>query len=183
MDEEYNYAPHELEHFASDPIYSQQHRKFLANKRIENFKLSMSGSKAQNETDQLFRKTMLDRLGSGEKGKAIAKWLLPDFPVGCRRLTPGPGFLEALIRDNVDSHWDAIKCITETGIQLKEGSHIKVDAIFCATGFDTTFRPRFPLIGRGGMNLAERWSKEDPEAYFSIAVPDMPNYFSKWQSS
>lgn len=30
--------------------------------------------------------------------------------------------------------------------------------IVCATGFDTSFAPRFPLVGRGGVSLAERWS-------------------------
>jgi hypothetical protein len=27
--------------------------------------------------------------------------VIPDFAVGCRRLTPGPGYLEALCEDNV----------------------------------------------------------------------------------
>lgn len=27
--------------------------------------------------------------------------VLPDFPIACRRLTPGPGYLEALCEDNV----------------------------------------------------------------------------------
>ncbi|KAK5192630.1 hypothetical protein LTR92_007805 [Exophiala xenobiotica] len=177
VDENYNYAPHELARFGAEPEYLQRHRRFLADKRITNFKRSMAGSQAQNETDQLFRTTMLDRLGSSEKGKSIAKWLLPDFPVGCRRLTPGPGFLEALTLDNVDSHWDNIDSITETGIRLKDGTHRELDAIFCATGFDTTFKPRFPLKGKNGVDLAEKWSTDDPEAYFSITVPDMPNYF------
>lgn len=179
VDENYNYAPHELKRFAEEPEYLQKHRRYLADKRIDNFKRSMAGSKAQAETDQLFRKTMTDRLGNSEKGKRIAEWLIPEFPVGCRRLTPGPGFLEALILDNVESHWDNIDSITETGIKFKDGTHREVDAIFCATGFETTFKPRFPLKGKNGVDLAERWSTEEPEAYFSIAVPDMPNYFSE----
>ncbi|KIW88136.1 uncharacterized protein Z519_11247 [Cladophialophora bantiana CBS 173.52] len=177
VDDEYNYAPHELERFKTDPEYLRRHRVFLADKRIQNFKRSVADSNVRDETDQLFRRTMLARLGDSPKGKEIASWLLPKFPVGCRRLTPGPGFLEALIQDNVDSWWDSIDEITETGIKLKDGTHRDLDAIFCATGFDTTFRPRIPLIGRNAVNLAERWAAEEPEAYFSIAVPDMPNYF------
>ncbi|OQU97611.1 hypothetical protein CLAIMM_03513 isoform 2 [Cladophialophora immunda] len=182
VDEEYNYAPHELERFETDPEYLRRHRVFLADKRIQNFKRSMAGSKVQEETDQVFRSTMLARLGESPKGKEIASWLLPKFPVGCRRLTPGPGFLEALTQDNVDSWWDFIDEITETGIKLKDGTHRDLDAIFCATGFDTTFQPRFPLIGRNAVNLADRWASEEPEAYFSITVPDMPNYFSEYLS-
>jgi hypothetical protein len=31
----------------------------------------------------------------------IYQQLLPSFPPGCRRLTPGPGYLEALVEPNV----------------------------------------------------------------------------------
>ena len=31
----------------------------------------------------------------------IARSLIPDFPVACKRLTPGPGYLESLLADNV----------------------------------------------------------------------------------
>lgn len=180
VDEHYNYAEHELRRFAEDPEYLRQHRRLLADKRIQNFiSRSVAGSDAQRNAESLFRQTMTGRLGDSENAKRIADRLIPDFPVGCRRLTPGPGFIEALVKDNVTSHWDNIECITETGIQCKDGKHLEVDAIFCATGFDTTFRPRFPLIGRNGVNLAEKWSVDEPEAYFSITVPDMPNYFSK----
>lgn len=33
----------------------------------------------------------------------IIENLIPDFGVGCRRPTPGPGFLEALQADNVEA--------------------------------------------------------------------------------
>lgn len=178
MDAEYNYAESELTRFAKDPEYLRRHRQALANKRIDSFKQSMSGPEAQHQTDTYFKAEMLQRLGGSPKASRLAEWLLPDFPVGCRRVTPGPGFLEALVRDNVDSWWNNIDHITETGIRCRDGSHKEVDAIFCATGFDTTFKPRFPLIGRGGVDLADKWSKDDPEAYFGITVPGFPNYFT-----
>lgn len=178
MDEKYNYTPQELQKFQEDPEYLRKHRRVLAEKRIESFKRQMAGPDAQAKLDALFRAKMLERLGDSEKAKAIAKWLIPDFPAGCRRLTPGPGFLEALIRENVDSQWDNLKRITATGIQLKDGRHLELDAIFCATGFDTSFQPRFPIIGRDGIELSQKWSENDPEAYFGTAVPDFPNYFS-----
>lgn len=48
--------------------------------------------------------------------------------------------------------------------------------VVCATGFDVSHRPRFPIVGLNNTNLAEKWA-EDPESYISVAVPDMPNYF------
>ena len=53
------------------------------------------------------------------------------------------------------------------------------DAIVCATGFDTSFRASFPVIGRNGVDLGKKWNDGASEAYFGIAIPDFPNYFSK----
>lgn len=82
------------------------------------------------------------------------------------------------MRENVDTHWNDLDHITAEGIALRNGRILPVDAIMCATGFDTSFRPRIPIIGKNGVNLADKWEQEDPDAYFGISVPHMPNYFS-----
>jgi cation diffusion facilitator CzcD-associated flavoprotein CzcO len=68
--------------------------------------------------------------------------------------------------------------ITPTGIRAADGTEHAFDAIVCATGFDCSHRPAFPVIGRSGQDLAESW-KEQPRHYFSVAAPGFPNYFSK----
>jgi cation diffusion facilitator CzcD-associated flavoprotein CzcO len=95
-----------------------------------------------------------------------------------RRPTPGTGYLEALGAPNVSVEWGSIDQIFEKGIKLKTGKVIELDMIICATGFDTTWTPRFPIIGRGGVDLAEQW-KTRPRSYLSFAVHNFPNYFSK----
>jgi hypothetical protein len=179
LDEEYNYTSEEIKRFQDDPEYLQRHRQILADRRIADFIASLGNPEALQEVKNAFEQSMIARLGSSEKGKTLASLIIPDFPVGCRRLTPGQGFLEAIVRDNVDTHWDELQQITEDGILLKNGTNLKVDAIICATGFDTTFKPRFPVVGKNGVNLTEKWEKGNPEAYFGITVPDMPNYFCK----
>ena len=62
-----------------------------------------------------------------------------------RRLTPGPGYLEALVEDNVDFISNGIKRITETGIETEDGTQRDYDTIVFATGFDTSYRPRIPI--------------------------------------
>lgn len=70
--------------------------------------------------------------------------------MACRRLTPGPGYLEALCEDHVcillrrsrypltvpqvDFISAHIKCITPTGIETIDGKHEEFDIIVCATG-------------------------------------------------
>lgn len=71
----------------------------------------------QRAAVSLFRESMLKKLakkpwiaehrlslafGSGSPLTLIELAVIPDFPVACRRLTPGPGYLEALCEDNVN---------------------------------------------------------------------------------
>jgi len=102
--------------------------------------------------------------------------LIPDFPVACRRLTPGPGYLEALCRDNVEFVPKDIKRFTSSGIETSDGEHQELDIIICATGYDTSFILPFPIIGRGGQTIQTRWSPH-PETYLAVCVDGFPNWF------
>jgi cation diffusion facilitator CzcD-associated flavoprotein CzcO len=104
--------------------------------------------------------------------------LIPDFAVGCRRLTPGNGYLEALTKPNVRVVTNEISKVLPEGIQLSTGEVVKVDVFICATGFDVSFSPRFPMIGRNMISLKDQW-EDKPEAYLSMAIENFPNYFSK----
>lgn len=108
--------------------------------------------------------------------KELMDAMIPKFPVGCRRLTPGVGYLESLGKENVRVVTQGITKITEKSFELTSGEVVEVDAIICATGFDVSFCPRFPIIGRKG-NLQDTWTKELPSAYMSCAVTNVPNYF------
>ena len=70
--------------------------------------------------------------------------------------------MEAIQKDNVSVHFTAVNKITEDGVVGDDGEERKVDTIVCATGFDVTYRPRFPIIGQNGVDLADKW-KECPE--------------------
>ncbi|KAF7897204.1 hypothetical protein EAF00_005432 [Botryotinia globosa] len=109
--------------------------------------------------------------------KHLIEALLPDFPVGCRRVTPGVGYLKALTQPNVDVITSGIEEIQQNGIKLTNGEIIEVDAIVCATGFNCSFVPRFPIIGESG-NLQDLWRDNPSQAYMSCMVPGMPNYIT-----
>lgn len=83
--------------------------------------------------------------------------------------------MEAIQKPNVDVHFTAVEEITEKGVIGADGVEREVDTIICATGFDVTYRPRFPIIGRNGVNLAEKW-KDEPTSYLGLGCPDMPNW-------
>lgn len=69
-----------------------------------------------------------------------------------------------------------IQRVTPKGCVTDNGEDHELDVLICATGFDTTFKPRFPLIGRDGRNLADEWTK-DPESYLGFAASGFPNFF------
>lgn len=52
-------------------------------------------------------------------------------------MSAGPGYLEAIAKDNVNFISKPIEKVTESGIQTEDGKLREVDAIICATGFDT----------------------------------------------
>lgn len=108
----------------------------------------------------------------------LCRALIPEFSIGCRRLTPGIGYLESLTAENVIVVTDGISQVTETGLVTSTGETIAVDSIICATGFNVSFRPRFPIVA-GNNNLQDVWTQNLPCAYMSLAVPGFPNYFSK----
>lgn len=67
----------------------------------------------------------------------IFERIKPEYPVGCKRLGAGPGYLEALCADNVELITCGIKEIVADGVVDYEGKFRQADAIICATGFDT----------------------------------------------
>ncbi|BEI89118.1 uncharacterized protein CcaverHIS019_0204800 [Cutaneotrichosporon cavernicola] len=107
----------------------------------------------------------------------IAETLIPPFPIGCKRLTPGPGYLDALVADNVNFVRDDLECFTEKGIRTKAGEEFELDAIICATGFDVSSIPGFPIIGLDGVNLQDAW-KDEARTYLATTIAKMPNFFS-----
>jgi cation diffusion facilitator CzcD-associated flavoprotein CzcO len=122
---------------------------------------------------------MKSKLG---KDSELIKHIVPSFAVGCRRPTPGNGYLEALTKDNVRVVTKAIVEIVPEGIRISSGEMISVDILICATGFDISFRPRYPIRGLNGIALSDQW-KERPTAYLSLAIPNFPNHFSRtWNS-
>jgi hypothetical protein len=132
------------------------------------------GGPVSENARKIFTELMRSRL---RKKPGLADWLIPDFAPGCRRLTPGPGYLEALSEPNVEYLREEVQVITPTGVMLSEGRHIELDVIVCATGFDAVGAPPFPVVGLNNVDMRDRFSA-CPEAYLSMAVDGFPNWFT-----
>ncbi|GAA5875960.1 hypothetical protein JCM8547_000664 [Rhodosporidiobolus lusitaniae] len=170
----YTFTEEEKKLFATDPKAYLEFRKTMEKEINGVHGVTILNSALQVGAVQAFRELMEKKLKTRPE---IAKSLIPNFAVGCRRLTPGPGYLEALVQDNVGFVSDGIEKITETGILSKDGTHREYDTIVCATGFDTSYKPRIPIIGKNGSNVQDLWD-DVPTHYLSMLIgPDHPNYF------
>ncbi|KAJ3480196.1 hypothetical protein NLI96_g8512 [Meripilus lineatus] len=168
----YAFTDQDKERF-KDPEYYKEFRHEIDNDLNSIHLATLKDTPMQKGARTAFKENMIKRL---EKKPWIADHLIPDFGVACRRLTPGPGYLEALCEDNVDFVNVGIKRVMEGGIETVDGKVQELDVIVCATGYDTTFHLPFPIIGKNGISLQDKWTPH-PTTYLSTCIDDFPNYF------
>ncbi|MCJ1472259.1 hypothetical protein MMC13_000906 [Lambiella insularis] len=175
------------DNFGNNHVYSDEERayfranpeKLLAHiKVVEEFfngrwDHNLMGTEQQKAIKEMTAKRMREMI----KDDKLYENIVPDFPVNCRRMTPGDPYMKAIQEDNVDVHFTAATEITEDGVIGADGIERKVDAIVCATGFDVTFRPRFPVVGKNKVDLRDKWN-DAAEGYLGLACPDMPNWIT-----
>ena len=165
------YTGDELDEFARKPGALLDIRKGYEISMNSLFSLCIADSHIQSELRKRVSKTMNDTVLDGQ----LKNIMIPSWAVGCRRLTPGMEYLEALNAENTELVLGSIE--TTENACVCNGKTTPVDVLICATGFDPSFRPYFPVIGKAGQNLQDTW-REDCKGYLGIAVPDFPNYFA-----
>lgn len=115
---------------------------------------------------------MREKLGDNE----LAEYITPSFGLGCRRLSPGDEYMAAFRRVNVKMVRSRVARITAKGVVDGKGNEYPVDVIVCATGFDTSFTPSYPIVGRNGIDLKKFYGKF-PRGYMAIMTPYFPNFY------
>ncbi|EME80322.1 uncharacterized protein MYCFIDRAFT_56721 [Pseudocercospora fijiensis CIRAD86] len=171
QNKEYDQA--ERDEFRNNPKALVAHAKDIEDQVNGLWGTFYSGSETQKMATEMFRQRMSEFI----KDKRLLEGFTPNFGLGCRRVTPGDPYMLAIQEPNVDVHFTAVKECTEDGVIGEDGQERKVDTIVCATGFDVSYRPRFPIVGKGGIDLKDKWSK-CPESYLGLAIPDFPNFLT-----
>ncbi|GME50676.1 uncharacterized protein BCR38DRAFT_363903 [Neofusicoccum parvum] len=105
-------------------------------------------------------------------------FIVPDFPLGCKRRIFDPGYLASLHRDNVDLLPEAPARITSTGIISTSGKEEDFDAIILATGFQVQyFLASLDIVGKTGDSLRDQWEqRRGAQAYMGTFVHNFPNF-------
>ncbi|WP_111496259.1 flavin-containing monooxygenase [Marinobacter bohaiensis] len=103
--------------------------------------------------------------------------LIPDYPVGCKRILISNDWFPAVDDDRVDLVTDPIESVDDNAVITQGGVRHPVDAIILGTGFRATdFLTPMTITGLDGRDLNAVW-KDGAEAYKGISVAGFPNLF------
>ncbi|ETS85617.1 hypothetical protein PFICI_03642 [Pestalotiopsis fici W106-1] len=174
------YTKDEMRRLREDSSHSLSMRKDMEDGFNSMFSAFRKGTPEQENMRQTYDAYMRELIKSPD----LQAQLIPSFEVGCRRINPSAPYLVALQRPNVHPRFGNIVKIQREGIVAAGADRVEgkeelraVDIIIAATGFDTSFRPRFPIIGRKGTNLQSLWESR-PVSYMGTGVAGFPNYLT-----
>lgn len=170
----FQYPEEQKQGFREDTDSHNQYCRDLESELNKRFLLMHLHSDDQKKSRQHVEDSMREQLGNNPR---LTERLIPQYALGCRRMTPGSEYLSSLSRPNVEVVTESVVAVTEDGIIDASGNETKVDVIIFATGFDVT-RPSYDIIGRNGRNLGKEWA-EFPKGYLSIMAEGFPNMFCK----
>ncbi|KAJ6143406.1 monooxygenase [Penicillium samsonianum] len=168
----FKYSAEQIKEFQDNPEVLRKYCREIEGELNKRFNLMHGNSKDQQISRELIADIMKERLGD----EKLAENLVPEFALGCRRMTPGSGYLESLSKENVEVIHKSVVRLTEVGVVDEDGFEHKVDAVICATGFETSFAPQFTVIGRKGANIKEQFG-DFPQGYLGISTANFPNMF------
>ncbi|GES61310.1 flavin-binding monooxygenase [Aspergillus terreus] len=164
----------QLEGFKDPDVYLA-YRKRVESGYFSRFGAIFKDSPENRDQREKWTQLMLQRIKDKPE---LADKIIPDFPPNCRRPTPGPGYLEALTKENVSYIQTPIQRFTPTGIVTTDGVERPVDVVICATGANVDHAPPFSIIA-DGVDLKTAWKYDGlfgfPYNYLGVATPGFPN--------
>ncbi|HVT25436.1 MAG TPA: NAD(P)/FAD-dependent oxidoreductase [Rhizomicrobium sp.] len=153
-------GPHAFPIWGVDPEWQDEHTVSAANKKLRDRLIAYMESKIGHRPD-------------------LMEKCLPDYPPLAKRIIVDNGWFDALVRDNVTLISEGISKIEENTIVTPSGQKVPADIIVLATGFKANefFWP-MKIEGRDGISLEQVWARDGARAFWGVAIPHMPNFFS-----
>lgn len=104
--------------------------------------------------------------------------LIPNFPVGCKRVGISDSYLQALCSPNTTVNCSPIETIQGRAITTADGVATEVDTLILATGFNIIgFMGKLKVYGRNGLLLNKLWEDNNPKTFKTVSVHNFPNFF------
>jgi cation diffusion facilitator CzcD-associated flavoprotein CzcO len=106
-----------------DPELHLQHRKGIISRTNKSFYIFRKGENNERGM-KMAAEQMAEKLGHDP---VLCSKLIPKWELGCRRITPGPGYLESFLRPNCHLTDSAITQVTKKGLKTADGKEHEVD--------------------------------------------------------
>ncbi|KAL4890667.1 hypothetical protein BDV59DRAFT_204147 [Aspergillus ambiguus] len=172
---QYTFTEEDKKRFREDPDFHLTFRKSIEAEVNGLFGMYRQGSELSNIFRDVITKEMHRRMGPGHE--ELKKFIIPTWAPGCRRISPGDGYLEALVKPNVEPVMKNILKITKKGIVTEDEVEHEMDILVCATGYKVAFKPAFQVVNGEGKSIQEDWG-EGVNLYFGVSAPRFPNYYT-----
>lgn len=102
--------------------------------------------------------------------------LTPTYNPGCKRVIISDDYYPALADSKTTLETNKITRITETGVELENGTHHTHDLLVLATGFRTVeFLSPIAITGTNSLPLSSIWP-HGATALYGTTVPSLPNF-------
>lgn len=166
------YSADDKQRFRSEPRSAEQHRR-----EIYEFYESNTITRVDDPRMAVLESYARRHLEDSVADPELRAELLPDYPIGCKRILVSNEFYPALQRDDVTLVTSPIERVTPSGILTRDGREHPLDVIVLATGYRAVdYLHGLEVEGSGGQDLHALWDGE-PRAYLGMAVPGFPNFF------
>lgn len=131
------------------------------------------GSRLARLMERAFRRQLAPLVSDDLPAEA----LLPDSPIGCRRILISSDWYPTLLRPDVEVVTERVARVEADAVVTEDGARHEVDTLIFGTGFTSTeFLGPIQVIGRDGVVLRDRWH-DGAEAHLGITVAGFPNLF------
>lgn len=106
-----------------DPIKHFEHRKGIISRSNKSFAVFRKGEN-NKEGMRLASAQMAEKLNHDP---VLCEKLIPKWELGCRRITPGPGYLESFLLPNCHLTNSPITHVTENAVHTADGEAYECD--------------------------------------------------------
>jgi len=139
--------------------------------------LDLNTNRNSNETAAEFVRSKIQSIVKNDK---VAKELLPNYPIGCKRLAVDTDYYKTFNNPKVslvNIKNNPIKEFTSAGLIVNEKIY-NLDVVIMATGFDamTGALLNMDIRGRNNLSLKHKW-KNGPRTFLGLTTEMFPNMF------
>ncbi len=167
------YTDDQKRRFARNPVWTRLYRWLIYFQHEINWPVFRGNSFLSKRMEKLAESYMRTTV----KDPKLQEALIPDYPIGGKRILISDDYYASLNRENVKVITGGIDHLEENAVATTDGRTIPVDVLIYATGFESTaFLAPMAIRGRGGRLLQDEW-KGGARAYLGISVAGFPNLF------